>query len=249
MEAKNSSYIDNHKSQIKMKFNIKPIHFLIIFVAISTILAFILGGFFIGRDKAEKNQEQSTEITEQVKLDIKEIPNNPDSWKEYQLSNVGLSMQLPETLVEKGDWNEIELVDNGGQYLCFSYDELTKNDACETEDLIITSVSSNYTDSSNFFFSSKGVEISNGANLLINSNSEQVSLQNEKTKPLENEYGINILKILGNDTNTSPDKEYLGAVVNTGNDNYPALIIQMEINGDVSEYEFDQILESIKPIN
>ena len=46
---------------LKKQTKIKPIHFFIFFVALSTLIAFIVGGILIGKDIAEKEQMQFDE--------------------------------------------------------------------------------------------------------------------------------------------------------------------------------------------
>lgn len=240
----NNNITIDHNTRNKKKAPIKPVHFLIIFVAISFIFAFLIGGYFVGKNTSKQEQQNSTEITEQVKLNAESIPENPDNWNEYALEELGISIKLPENLIKKGDWKEIKLENN---IICFTYKELKNEDNCETDDLIVVA-SSNNSENNNFIFS-KGFIEENGNYFLLDSSGKEVNISSEKFKTLETENNFKILKILGGESDISPDEKYLGAVINTNNDNYPALIILMEINGQVSEYEFDQILESLSPTN
>ena len=74
-------------------------------------------------------------------------------------------------------------------------------------------------------------------------------LKEAKFKTLKND-DFEILKILGNNNiEGAPEEKYLGAIINTTNKKYPALVLQMNIDGELSEYEFDQILNSIQSNN
>ena len=86
-----------------------------------------------------------------------------------------------------------------------------------------------------------------------------------KTTPLSdelaelntNQHDVEILKIIGATdhdeemgtnfpTGGTPGEGVLGAIIMTGDDSYPAISIEMDIDGNLNEMIFDQVLSSIK---
>lgn len=247
MDIKNSQQIDHNNRKLNNIYKIKPLYFLIIFISISTVFAFILGGYFIGKDQAKNEQESTTDITEQIKLDSATIPDNPENWDESFIESIGVSIKLPDSLSEKGEWKEVILEGVEGAIICLTHESLDSNDDCNTDSLIVSSTSNNFkSENEDDFVTVKGFSNESGKIFIIDSSNKKVELKNEKYKVLSSDNGYEVLKILGSeDSNITPGKNYLGAIINTNNKDNPSLILQMEIKGELSEYEFDQILESV----
>lgn len=225
---------------------IKPFNFFIIFVAISSLIAFLLGGYFIGKDKTEKKQNNTSEITEQVKINTIEFPNNPQNWKTYKIKGLEIELKLPKSLTDKGDFEEKEIKGEEGRIICIDYK--SSDDNCDNKTIIITSVTKDFQndESLSIFSSSKGFVEKNQEYYVIGSSNNEIELGDTKHKIFSQE-DYEIIKILGSkDLKAGLNEEQLGAIINLNNKDYPALVLIMNINENLSEYEFDQILKSVQ---
>lgn len=250
MVNQSSSPIDQNIKNVNKINKIKPIHFFIFFVGMSMIIAFIIGGYFIGKNQEElKNRNTSTSIDEQVELDLEELPGNPDNWTSYKFDSLNMEIKLPEELNKKGDWKIEQLNGTQGTIICFSDLELKDRKECSGDLLIIGAASGNFSSDREFAFTdSQGFTVKNGIYSVKGLNNNTYELTNVTLKPFENNSEFEIIKVLGANIQGTPNEGYLGAIVNTNNPNYPGLVFQMKIDSDISEYEFDQILKSIKTI-
>lgn len=236
------------------KYN--PKLFFIIFVSISFIIAFLIGGLILNQKNTNKKSSSITK-TEQVKIKTNELPDNPRDWKAYKLNTLGLELKLPEKLSKNKNWQENETYSDGGPNICFSDNE--PNPTCYGEVLtIVGSSTKSKKDTDVSFLKLQGFVKNEAGYAVYVSPNTLIPLKNIKIREYQNENGLKILKILGEDkisNNKSapvvgtPGKGYLGAIVITNNPNYPALAIIYSLESDLNEYEFDQIMESIKPIN
>jgi hypothetical protein len=245
------SKINNNKENNKKTYNSK--HFFIIFLIFSFVFAFLIGGLILGNQNSKK-QLSTTINSEQIKIQTNQIPDNPNNWKVYQLKNLGLEIKLPDKLSNQGEWKEFKIKNEKGTITCFS--NKTPSSICEGKVLTIGSSSSNYKNGKNIMFTElQGFNTENEIYSVKISQNNLISLKNLKVKEFPNVNGLKILKIIGtsiNDTPTpgTPGEGYLGAIVNTNNSKYPGLSIQYSIEeSDLTEYEFDQIINSIEPIN
>ena len=246
-----SPTLNQYKNKESKFKKIKPIHFLFGFIGISMLIAFIIGGFFIGKYNTQK-EKQNTAVTleEQIDLDLVDLPGNPDNWATYKFDSLNLEIKLPEELNKKGDWKITELNGNEGTIICFSDQELSEGDECLGNMLIIGAASNNFSSDRDFSFTdAQGFTINNGIYSIKGLNNNNYELTGVTLKPFENNSEFEIIKILGANTQGAPSDGYLGAIVNTNNTNYPGVTFQMKINSDISEYEFDQILESLQSTN
>ena len=252
MIKKSNSTIDQNINRPEFK-KIKPLHFLIVFVFISMLFAFIIGGFYIGKNNSQKEkQEAAVTLEEQVNLNPVDLPGNPDNWLSYELKPLNIRFKLPEELNKKGDWKVNEIAGITGKKLCFSDEKFQNEKECKGNTLVIASTSNNFTSDENpTFLDSQGFLSENGLYFVNTLTGQKVELTNTKFKPYINNENYEILKIVGkaDSLTQTPENGYLGAIVNTKNEQYPSIVLTMNINGDISEYEFDQILESFENIN
>lgn len=248
MEYQTPSMLDQNRNKDRNTRKIKPIHFLIFFIGISTLIAFIVGGYFIGKNNSKKEkQNAAVELKEQVKIDPVSLPGNPDNWTVYKFEPIKLEFKLPEELNKKRVWKVNEINGKSGKSLCFS-DEEVKNE-CKGETLVIASSSKNFaSEKNNTFLDSQGFESKGGTYSIMTLTGENFKLNDLKFKTFENNKNLEILKIVGNGNEVSgtPKDGYLYAIINTKKSEYPAIVLRMKINSDISEYEFDQILESLQ---
>lgn len=253
METQNSS-VDQVKRNKPKSFGINPIHFFIAFIAISSIAAFLIGGYFIGKDKANN-------LEGQVKINPSQIPANPDNWSTHNLTSAGIEFKLPETLLKKGDWREKIEPGEKGSIVVLDCFQSNSDKKCNKSDFVAGAMSSDYSapKGTGSFLNSQGFIKENGVYYVIFTDNKKIELRNIKTREINNENGLKILKILGANYNKgtatghpivgTPGEGYLGAIIITKNPKYPALVIQLKIDSDISELEFDQILNSIKSTN
>lgn len=251
MVNQTSSVTDQNKRKEKKILWQKPVYFFIGFIIISTIIAFILGGYFIGNEKAEQEKKDaSTTIEEQIDLDLVDLPGNPNNWTSYKFDSLNLEIKLPEELNKNGDWKITKLNGNEGTIICFSDQELNDGNECLGNILIIGAASNNFSSDRDFYFTdSQGFINDNGIYSVKGLSNNNYDLTGVTIKPFDNNSEFEIIKILGANMQGAPSEDYLGAIVNTNNPNYPGLTFQMKINSVISEYEFDQILESLKYSN
>lgn len=246
MQHLTSSTVDQNKIKHSKTKKIKPIHFLIGFISISFISAFIIGGYFIGKNKNTNQQNISNETKEQININPVDFPGNPDNWTTYKFEPLNLEFKLPDELNEKGNWKIVELKGKDGTIICFSDKELKGNDKCEGKILVIGSASKNFSPTENpSFIDSQEFNINNESYSVKNLDNN-FELKDEKFKSFKNSNGFEILKIVGSSSQATPEKGYLGAILNTNDQEYPAVIFQMKIGDDISEFEFDQILDNTK---
>jgi len=252
-----TSQIDQMKTPIKKKYPDKYVFF-IGFLAISFMLAFIIGGIYFGKSKSSK-QTSETNLKEQVKITAEELPDNPDKWKKYSLKTLGLEIKLPEELSKNGGWKEQTTPSSEeGSIVCFS-NEKSEGAACQGEILFAGGTSTNFIEGREITFTDlQGFSKENSKFFIKTTGGNRFELTNAKFRESNNSNGVEIIKILGENLTPegsespiggTPGKGYLGAIINTKNSNYPGLSIQLKIDEGVSEYQFDQILESIKYIN
>jgi hypothetical protein len=246
-----ASTLDQKRRNLSNQPKIKPVHFLILFIIISTLIAFILGGYFLGKSKNEEEKRNaSTNIEEQVSLELEELPGNPDNWALYSFEPLNLQIRIPDELNKKYEWTISELSSGNGKIICFSNEKLEKVDDCTGDILIIgTSTGSLNSDRDFSFVNSRGFSVANGALTIVGIGNEKYNLPDAKYKAFENNANFEIIKILGDESIGAPPSGYLGAIANTNNSDYPAIVFLMKIEGEVSEYEFDQILESLNSAN
>jgi hypothetical protein len=250
-----SSQVD-HANRGTNKKTPNKINFFIGFVIFSFILAFIIGGIYFGKHKSSK-QAAETNIQEQVKITKKELPDTPDKWQTYQLKTLGMELKLPGKLAKEGDWKTIEKSGDKGAIICFSNDSSGSGSICNGEVFILGSTSVDFQDDRGTRFSDvQGFENSGNKIIIKSPDGEKAELNDVKFRGMKNQNGVKIIKILGGNPLgenqpriANPGEGYLGAVVNTNNPKYPGVTIQLKIDSDVSEYEFDQILDSIKFTN
>ena len=248
MTIDNSLKLKNIKSK---KYINNPKHFFIIFVIISFVIAFIIGGFILGHNKTKK-QSSSLIETEQIITNINDIPDNPNSWKSYQINSVSLKFKLPEKLSKNKNWQINEFKKDKGSRICFSENKSSFD--CKGNILVIGGSSTNYlSDTDASFTELQGFVKDNDVYFVYSSPTNLIPLKNVEVKEYVTENGLKILKILGtNNANNpvpgTPGQGYLGAIVNTNNSKYPGLSFQYSLESDLTEYEFDQILNSIIPI-
>lgn len=236
---------------------IKPFNFFVVFVLISTIFAFILGGFFIGKENEKKEtKNEKTIIKEQMEIDSKTLSENSDNWIVYKLKPLNLQFKLPEELNRKSDWKVSEISGDSGKQICFSNEELGDDKECKGKILVISSTSKDFSAKRKLnFLDSQGFEKEN-EKYYVNTLSKKFELENVKLKSFENNENFKIIKVVGKENlldEAQTDREslengYLWAIVNTKNSNFPAVVLRMEIGDEISEYEFDQILESLRII-
>ena len=250
MEHQTSSAIDQNKAHHNKTKKIKPLHFLVGFILVSSVIAFLLGGYFIGKDKStQKKQNSSTSIEKQTNLDPVGFPGNPDNWIVIKLEPLNIEFKMPDELNKKGEWKITEINGKKGKIICFSDQDIKDENKCSGNILAIGSTSKNFSSDRNFFFTDAQGFTSKNEIYYVNGLNNKYELKNIKLKSSENNNGFKIIKILGDGTQGTPEEGFLGALVNTNNPNYPGMVLQMKIDSDISEYEFDQILESIKEIN
>lgn len=241
--------IDSQKS--------KSFYFFLGFVIISSLIAFIIGGYILGKEETN-NQNAQTEEKEQIKLTAKDIPNNPDEWKTYLLPTLNMKIKLPENLTKNGDWKEQVISASEGSIICFS-NKISEVAICSGEIIFAGGTSIDFIESRGGTFTDlQGFTKENNKYYIRTTGNNKFELKNIKFKEIKNPNGIEIIKILGENqisegsefpTGGTPGKGYLGAIINTKNTKYPGLSIQLKLDSDISEFEFDQILENIKFTN
>jgi hypothetical protein len=249
----NYSETTDQVSNNKKIINNNPKKFFLVFIILSFITAFLIGGFIIGKEKSEKKQPTDNQL-KQEKLSSDAIPDNPANWKVFKIKDINLEFKLPDKLTKKNDWQVYKINGNKGTIICFSN---TKSESiCDSDILVISSTSSDFEAGREALFSDLQGFSKNKDVYWVNSlNNNKIELENIRFKQSPNENGLEIIKILG--TSSSPEGEvspvpgtpgegYLGAVVNTKNSKYPGLIIKLNLKSELNEYEFDQILNSIK---
>ncbi len=248
----------NQKAQIGYTANTqsnpkkKSLYFLIGFLIISFLVAFIIGGIYFGKNKSSKEVSKA-DLKDQVKISAKDIPNNPGEWKSYKLKTLGLELRLPESLSKQGAWEEKVIQSNNkGSIVCFS-NEKSENEVCSGNNLLVRGTSSDFAGgTSETFTDFQGFSKENNKYFIKTVGGDKFELINAKFKEKINLNGVEIIKILGEKETPirgTPGKGYLGAIINTKNPKYPGLSLQLKIDSNVSEYEFDQILESVKILN
>jgi hypothetical protein len=224
------------------KKQIKPAYFLIGFIFIAFILAFLIGGLMLGRNK---NNDEELNPREQIKLTTDSIPDSPEDWKTYNLPTLGMEIKLPEKLSKEGEWKEQIIPAETGSIICFS-DRNLQGPACGGKKLVVGGSSTDFSEGRGGTFTDlQGFSKENGKLFIKSTGGNKFELSNSKFKEMTNTNGVQIIKILGESGGT-PEEGYLGAIINTKNPKYPGIAIQLDVNSDISEYEFDQILESIK---
>lgn len=228
-----------------------PVHFFLGFLLISFIIAFVIGGVILGKDK-ENKQSSATDVKEQIKISAEDIPGNPEEWETYQIQEAGVELKLPEKITNNGTWKTYKINGNNGTLICFSKEKPDENNAaCSKDDFLITATSPDFNKNGNPQFQDfQSFENRNNTYFVKTADGKEFSLENITSNEFAGENKLKILKILGkNSTTGTPDEGYLGAVIITNNPSFPGLTISMSLNGDLSELEFDQILENIKIIN
>ncbi len=271
MTPQTSSSSDQVTRKVSGKTS-KSLYFFLGFLLFSFIFAFIIGGFILGKQKNNK-QKASTKISEQIKIKTVELPDNPENWNSYKIQAAGIELKLPEKLTKKGTWKEEERSGSKGAVVCFNiYKETSINiinlataggaGICggNGDDILIIGGSSIDFEAGRegMFTDLQGFTKENGIYYAKFVSGNKFALKNVKLKELENENEVEIIKILGENEKIedidapisgTPGKGYLGAIINTKNSRYPGLSIQLKLDSNISEYEFDQILKSIKFIN
>ena len=235
----------------------KSKYFFFGFLAVSSIVAFLVGGYFIGKDKANKDPNIIT-TKDDVNITPFEIPNDPDKWTAYEIKAVDMEIKLPDKLVKLGDWKEYEKEGEKGSIVCFSI-KLSEGASCSGEALIIGGSSTDFEEGREGLFTDlQGFTKENGIYFVKTVGGNKFELKDAKFKEFGNENGVEIIKILGENQTVegnelpvagTPGEGYLGAIINTKNKKYPGLSIQLDLNSDISEFEFDQILKSLKFTN
>lgn len=257
METNFSSQADHVKKTPDRKLPSNKVFF-ISFVAFSFALAFIIGGIYFDKQDSSK-QNSSTELKEQVKITAKELPNSPDEWETYKLNTLGIEIKLPEKLAEKGDWKEQVIpASDAGSIVCFS-NEISGGAVCAGDVLFAGGTSTDFVEGrGGTFTDSQGFKKENGKFYIKDTGGNISELTNVKLREINNQNGVEIIKVLGENITSAgtqfplggtPGEGYLGAIINTKNPKYPGVAIQLKVDSEVSEFEFDQILENIRFIN
>jgi len=228
------------------KTKIKPIYILIGFVIISGIVAFIIGGIMLGKDRSHISPSED----ERSQIDVNSIPDNPTEWQSYGIESIGMEIKLPENLSNKGEWKEQIIPGEKGSILCFS-NKTSQGANCTSEILIIGGSSTDFSEGRGGMFTDlQGFRKENGKYFIKTTGGNEFELISSKNKKLINTNGVEIIKILGETNGTgTPQEGYIGAIVNTKNSKYPGISVQLKLSEGISEYEFDQILESLKFTN
>ncbi len=253
MKANTQSQSDQVKKNTSSpKFN--STYFFIGFITVSFVAAFIIGGFILGKEKTKK-QDAATAVKDQVKISADELPDNPENWKAYQSSALGIEVKLPENLAKKGEWEFFEIPGEKGSIICFT-SQKPEGSVCSGDIFVIGGSSSDYVEGREGMFTDfQGFSKKDDKYFIKTTGGNSFELMNATFKEFENENGSEIIKILGENTNFegneiplggTPGEGYLGAIINTKDSKYPGLSVQLKLNGDISEYEFDQILRSFK---
>lgn len=257
METNKSIPVDDQiKKANNKKYN--SVYFFLGFVILSSVVAFIIGGIYLGREKSNK-QNSATEIKEQIKISANDIPGNPNAWQSYKLPTLGIEIRLPEKLSEKYNWNEQVIpTSEKGTIFCFSNKE-SESAICTGEIFFAGGTSTDFSEGRGETFTDlQGFRKENGKIYIKSAGGNSFELSNTTYREIGNDNDLEIIKILGENIISegiespkagTPGEGYLGAIINTKNSKYPGLSIQLKLNEEVSELEFDQILNSLKTIN
>lgn len=179
----------------------------------------------------------------------------------FQIKDLNLSFQLPTKLTKLGSWETTVLSGDTGNNICF---HLLPNTSwlihsvkaggvgiCSGKYLTINSVSSDFTAARGGSFTDvSGYQIKNNEYFLGLNNSEgERPLTTNQPKEITTNNGLKYLLIMGESIDNPGQllpSEYIGALINTGDQKYPGIVIAMQLSDLLNLNDFTQILSTFE---
>ena len=189
-------------------------------------------------------------------------------WKTYEVNMFGLSLKLPPNL----DVSKITKTESSGEVgkvICWTFPQETTwlvkrvlaGGQCGPNRFGITTVSEDFeAGRMSSFTDTKGYLIEKESIFYIGMNGSKILVSPKLTQIINNPNGVEILKVKGatdhdDSTNTNfpisgtPGEGFLGAIILTNNEKYPAISLVMKTDSDLNDNVFDQILSTFKFTN
>lgn len=233
---------------------------------IGIVIIFIIGissYVFLTQNKSYSERSQA-KISPIVTTRPTSIPivftDNLDTWKEYEIKEMGLHFKLPPELVSNRDY--IKTYENqeyeGGSGLCKSFSLVKNVDGDDSECFSSDNIIRMGGTSTNFFVS-RGVNFIEGVGFEYDNGIYSYRFGRSKTavlndkdrtiKGIDNQYGLKIILI-----NELQDDQIggwltsseIGAIINTNNTTYPGLQVVVNKSKGINEKLFSTILSTFR---
>ena len=177
----------------------------------------------------------------------------------FQIKDLNLTFQLPTKLLKLGNWETATLPSDTGNNICFhlvpSTSWLVKpvraggGGICSGKYLTINSVSSDFTAGRGGSFADiSGYRVKDEQYFLgLHNTGGERPLTTNNPSEITTSNGLKYLLITGESVDNPgqllPD-EYVGALINTNNPNYPGIVVALELSNELTIDDFGQILET-----
>ena len=217
---------------------------------------FGFGGYYLG--KQSSNAQSIPTATP---------ASNPTSnWKAYSLKTIGLEFKLSSAFNSYGELKEEIKPGEKGTQLCMTFAKKTSfllvkpvfagSSFCSINYFGLGTVSTDYEAGREGGFTDLlGFTIEDGKYYARQNLSRKFEIPASLVEVVKNQYDVQVIKIVGKNSTTgewqgpiagTPGDGRMGALVNTSNDTYPGIAIEMELGGNLTEEVFDKILSTLK---
>lgn len=250
-----------------------PNSFLVILLSILLFISVAIAGFFAYQTQKLVNElrvmsgELKQTQTPTPVASAKPTTDPTAGWKIYKLSELNLSLKLPPSLSNLGNWEIENLSGDTGNNICFKL--LSKNSflintvlaggvgICDGEFFRINSNSIDYSAGRGGVFGDiSGYRKSNGQYYPgIKVYPDQTPIPSDLVSEVTNKNGLTYIKMIGKDSTEgewrgpiggTPGSGHLGALILTKNAQYPGITVSIDLSDNMTTELFDQILSTFK---
>lgn len=236
----------------KPKLSIFRNKIFIIFVVVSFLVAFLIGGFALGRNSVFKELNPTNPPIPSpapVVYEASPTPNPTADWKTYKVEEINLEYKLPSEFppLTKSVYNG----ETGRRIYISAGDTKTY-----VGPILLGTSSFDYTEGRGGIFVDLQGYTKQGSKYLAKFVSgKSFEISEELTQEITNENGIKILKIKGRNYQSDPNglpesgtpgEGHIGALINASDSYYPGFAIDMELSDKNNEEVFDQILSTFQ---
>jgi hypothetical protein len=190
-----------------------------------------------------------------------------NEWETYTVKELHLSLKLPKSFKKYGEFKETTFGnDAGGTQVCATFTKQTSSvikqvfagiSSCVTNKFGIGTTSVEFSaPRESGFADGQGFKIQNGKFYAKTPVNKEWEIPQELVTKVENSNGLEIIKVTGAKEYSAamqmhvevigtPGKGKVGALVNTQDINYPGFTMEMELDDQLTEEVFDEILKSL----
>lgn len=238
--------------KIKQKGNFLPIIGILVILFIIT-----LGAYYFMKPKSQTNVHLQTSTTTPTLQPSPTSVDETTNWKKYSVKSLGLNYKLPPSVVSLGELQEFV---NPGQKGTQVFISTENSKVISDKKFLMGTTSTDYmAGRGGMFIDLQGFTKQNGKYYAKFVDNKTIELPNEVVTEVTNPSGLQIIKIKGKNYASgegqglpitgTPGEGKIGALINYNKESYQGLAIQMDLNQNLTEQLFDQILSTFNFTN